>query len=137
MDWRNKTRYLQEKNLSLYIEKDGEIIFQSYDAMLKPLLTCLIDRGEELAGATVVDKIVGRAAALLMTLAQVSLVLTPVASEAARQVLDSAGVQLYAEKMIPFISNRDHTGMCPMEKMANECATAEEFFVKLRDKFKL
>ncbi len=40
MDLGKKIKYLQENNLSIYIEKDGEIIFQSHDAMLKPLFLC-------------------------------------------------------------------------------------------------
>ncbi|MBN1561724.1 DUF1893 domain-containing protein [candidate division KSB1 bacterium] len=137
MDWRRKVNYLREKNLSIYIEKDGEMIFESYDAMLKPLYVCLVERRAELAGATVVDKIVGRAAALLMTIGQVRDVFTPLASETARHVLESAGIQLCAEKIIPYIVNRDNTGMCPMEKLANDCETAEEFFVKLQDIIKV
>jgi len=127
-----KLKYLKENNLSIRIEKNGEIIFESYDPMLKPLFTCLLKKREELKGATVVDKIVGRAAALLSQLGEVKEVITPLASETAREVLESAGIELYAEKMIPYIVNRDNTGMCPMEKMAIECDTAEAFFEKLK-----
>ena len=36
-EWREKINYLQEKNLSIYIEKNGVKVFESYEAMLKPL----------------------------------------------------------------------------------------------------
>ena len=123
---------LKNTNMSIHIEKNGETIFESYDPMLKPLFMCLLEKREQLQGATVVDKIVGRAAALLSQLGNVKEVITPLASETARKVLEPAGIELYAEKMIPFIVNRDNTGMCPMEKMANECETAEVFFEKLK-----
>lgn len=131
-DWHNKLKYLKQNNLSIHIEKGGRTIFESHDPMLKPLFVCLLEKRDELVGATVVDKIVGRAAALLMTLGRVREVFTPLASEAAKLVLDAAGISLRAEKMIPYIVNRDNTGMCPMEKMANECETAEDFFAKLK-----
>lgn len=131
-DLREKIKYLQDKNLSLYIEKNGETIFESYDPMLKPLFLCLRDRRDELSGATVVDKIVGRAAALLCILGNVEQVMTPLASETAREVLAEAGISLRAQKMIPYIVNRDNTGMCPMEKMANESAGAAAFYEKLK-----
>lgn len=137
MDWQQKLNYLKENNLSILIEKNGRTIFESYDPMLKPLFLCLLEKRDELEGATVIDKIVGRAAALLMTLGNVKEVYTPLASETAKQVLDAVNIPLYAERMIPFIVNRDNTGMCPMEKMANECATADEFFAKLEKIIKI
>ena len=131
-----KIKYLQDNNLSIHIEKDGETIFESSDPMLKPLFVCLLQKREEMRGATVVDKIVGRAAALLMSIGQVSRVYTPLASESARHVLEP-DIQLHAKKIIPYITNRDNTDMCPMEKMANECDTAEAFFEKLKGIIKL
>ena len=123
--------YLRQHGLSLSIEKAGKIVFESKDAMLKPLFTCLVRHREELRGATVTDKVVGRAAALLAVLGEVSAVITPTASESAKAVLDAAGIPLFAEQMIPQIANRDGTDICPMEKMANECAAAQEFYNRL------
>ncbi len=136
-NWQEKLNHLKKNNISILIEKDGETIFESYDPMLKPLFVCLLEKREEMAGATVIDKIVGRAAALLMTLGKVKEVYTPLASETAQAVLDAAGIALHAEKLIPYIVNRDNTGMCPMEKMANECNTADEFFAKLEGLIKV
>ena len=95
--------------------------------MLKPLFVCLLEKREEMQGATVIDKIVGRAAALLMTLGKVKEVYTPLASETAKEVLDAAGIALHAEKLIPYIVNRDNTGMCPMEKLSVN-KEPEEFY---------
>ena len=127
-----KLAYLKKKKLSIHIERDGVTIFESYDPMLKPLFVCLLEKRDELKGATVVDKIVGRAAAMLSQLGEVKEVITPLASETAANVLQTAGIELFAEKMIPYIVNRDNTGMCPMEKMANESESAEAFFEKLK-----
>lgn len=122
---------LDELGLSLRVEKDGEIICESRDAMLKPLFACLARQREHMRGAVVIDKVVGRAAALLMILARVGQVITPVASESAKKLLDAAGIPLFAHKIIPVIMNRDRTDLCPMEKMANEFDSPEEFYQKL------
>lgn len=81
-----------------------------------------------------VDKIVGRAAALLFVLGKVERVITPLASESAIDVLDAAGIEWFAERRIPYIVNRDRTGMCPMEQLANSCATPQEFYTRLGEK---
>jgi hypothetical protein len=129
--------YLEKNQLSIHIEKDGVTIYESRDPMLKPLFFCLAQKREELKGATVVDKIVGRAAALLAVLGEVEQVITPLASETAKETLAAAGVLLYAEKSIPYIINRDRTGLCPMEKLAGECWTPQELFDRLTDIIKL
>ena len=136
-DWQSKIQDLKDKSLSIHIEKNGSTIFESYDPMLKPLFICLSERRDALKDAVVVDKIVGRAAALLCALGGVKTVITPLASETARQVLEPANIELYAERTIPYIVNRDNTGMCPMEKMANDCTTPQEFFDKLTEVIKV
>ena len=132
-DRQKKLQYLKDNDLSIFIENEGKTIYESRDPMLKPLFVCLLQMRKDLKGATVVDKIVGRAAAMLSFLGEVREVITPLASETARQVLQAGGIELYAEKMIPYIVNRDNTGMCPMEKMANESESAEAFFEKLKE----
>ncbi len=130
-DWQEKIKNLKDRSLSIHIEKNGSTLYESFDPMLKPLFVCLRDRREDLKDAVVVDKIVGRAAALLCALGGVKTVITPLASETAKHVLEPANIELYAERTIPYIVNRDNTGMCPMEKMANTCTTPQEFYDKL------
>jgi hypothetical protein len=136
-DNRQQLAYLEKNQLSIHIEKDGVTIYESRDPMLKPLFFCLVQKREDLKGATVVDKIVGRAAALLAVLGEVEQVITPLASETAKETLAAAGVLLYTEKIIPYIINSDRTGLCPMEKLAGECRTPQELFDRLTAIIKL
>ncbi len=136
-NWHDKIKDLEARHLSIHVEKNNKVIFESTDPMLKPLFIALTHRKTDLKNATVVDKIVGRAAAYLCAMGQVKEVITPLASEAARDVLKAFNIPLYAKKMIPHIVNRDGTGMCPMEQMAETCNTPEEFFSKLQLKIKL
>jgi len=132
-----KLDYLEKHSLSIYIEKDGKIVFQSVDPMLKPLFICLVTQQEILKQATVVDKVIGRAAALLAILGEVAEIITPLASESAEKALAQAGIPLYARKIIPYIVNRDRSGLCPMEQMAGECKTPAEFFERLKAVIKI
>lgn len=131
-DWQEKVVKLEEDNLSIRLEKNGQILFESKDPMLKPLFMCLENYKQEMNGATVIDKIVGKAAAYLCILGNVKEIFTPLASESARKVLQPYGIKLKAMKEIPYIANRDNTGMCPMEKMANEAKTPQDFYEKLK-----
>ncbi len=128
---RQKLQDLENSGLSIRIEKEGHILFESADPMLKPLLSCLQEHSAEMKGAIVIDKIVGRAAAYLCIAGQVAEVITPLASEPARLALAQAGILLYAEKIIPQIMNRSQSGPCPMEQMAAEYANANAFYLAL------
>jgi hypothetical protein len=132
-DWKQRVELLVEKGLSIQIEKDGEIIFESAEPMLRPLYHCITEKLELMKGAVVVDKIVGRAAALLCVLGKVSEVYTPLASETAVALLTKNGIRIEAKKVISQIMNRDNSGPCPMEKMASAFESPVEFYNKLKE----
>ncbi|HPG38649.1 MAG TPA: DUF1893 domain-containing protein [bacterium] len=131
-DWQQKLQKLEQDGLSIVIEKDGNIIFQSIDPMLKPLYTCLAEKRAQLKGATVYDKIVGRAAAYLCIIGQVKEIYTPLASESAISVLKEHNIKITPGKIIPLIMNRDNTDTCPMEKLAMSCTGPEDFYQALQ-----
>ncbi|NLP11563.1 DUF1893 domain-containing protein [bacterium] len=130
-DWQKKIDDLQQAGLTLRVEKGGRVIFASSEPMLKPLLLCLQQRRSEIAGATVIDKIVGRAAAYLCVKGKVAEVITPLASLGAQDVLQQAGIPLQAQRVVAQIMNRDNTGPCPMEQLAGEALSAEGFYETL------
>lgn len=127
-----KLLQLEQTGLSIMVEKNGAVFFKSSDSMLKPLYHCLVTYPEQMNGALVIDKIVGRAAAFLCILGGVHKIITPLASQAAKTVLDEQGISLYASNYIPYIVNRDKTGMCPMEKMAMESASSIDFYERFK-----
>lgn len=122
---------LRENVFSLRVVKSGIVIFESTGKMLKPLLECLSNYKNDMEQAVVIDKVIGRAAAMLCVLGKVQQVITLVASKSAQTVLDKYGIGLYAEKSVATIMNHDKTGLCPMELLALSCDTPEEFFMKL------
>ncbi len=79
-----------------------------------------------LQGAFVADKVVGKAAAALMTLGSVGGVFADVISAPARRMLAEAGIEVEYTVEVPHIMNRAQTDWCPVEKMCSECSTAEE-----------
>jgi len=133
-NWKEKLKHLEQEGLSIIIEKNGEIIFQSYDPMLKPLFTCLKENKDQLQGSVVFDKIVGRAAAYLCIIGRVKEIYTPLASESAITVLKENNIKIGALNTIPLIKNRENTDTCPMEKLASVCKSPEEFYKALEEK---
>lgn len=81
-----------------------------------------------LNNAIVADKVVGKAAAVLMILGGVKQLYTDIISEAALSLFADSGIDVtYAEK-VPFIENRTKTGWCPLESACYEIKLEQDIF---------
>lgn len=92
----------------------GEAVYTSHAPGVGPLLGWL-DEGVDVQGFAAADRIVGKGAALLYARLGVAEVYAPVISEAAVKVLQANGIAVEFTEQVPFIENRQGTGMCPME----------------------
>ena len=84
-----------------------------------------------LSGATLADKVVGRAAAALMILGGVKEVHTDVISSLALSLFRDSEVKVTYEKEVEHIINRNHDGWCPLETRGKGCATPEECYSRI------
>ena len=74
--------------------------------------------GRDLSGFSAADRVVGKAAAMLMIRAGIRCVFAETISQSARAVLAAHGVAVQYATAIDRILNRDRTGPCPMESAA-------------------
>lgn len=79
-----------------------------------------------LKGASVADKIVGKAAAALMILGGVKEVFADVISQPAYKLFGRARVHAEYTLMVPHIINRLQTDWCPLERNCANAVSAEE-----------
>ena len=84
---------------------------------LRPLFDVINSSGLTLLEDTVVvDKLVGKAAALLISYFMAKEVHCIVLSMTAKEVLERRGIRHYWETLTPMILNRTGTGICPFEQ---------------------
>lgn len=86
-----------------------------------------------LHGAQVADKVVGKAAAVLMVLGRVQEVYTDIISEPALVLLRRANIKLDCMQVVPRIQNRDRTGWCPLETLCYEENSLEILYSIIHD----
>lgn len=67
---------------------------------------------------TVFDRIVGNAAALLLSQMSCREVYSPLGSELAVETLRCFGISYHFTRVVPYIQDRSGEGMCPMEKLS-------------------
>ncbi len=105
---------LREEELTCIIKTEDRTL-TSRQSGIRPLLEW-IAAGENVAGASAADKIVGKAAALLYVLMGVREVWAEVLSESGLAVFQSHGIRAEYAHLTPRIINRAGTGICPMEE---------------------
>ncbi|TSC53197.1 MAG: hypothetical protein LiPW39_402 [Parcubacteria group bacterium LiPW_39] len=93
-------------------------MYYSKSQGLKPLIFCVKNYRKQMCDATIFDKVVGRAAALLLVYAGVRKILTPLISRNALLVLQRGGAETEYKKIVRQILNAQGSDLCPMEKMS-------------------
>ena len=116
---------LEQQGVGMIIDNHGELTTYSLPGV-QDLLHLTADEPERLHGAVVADKRVGKAAACLLIEGGVKRVNTPLVSTPAKQMLQAAGIPLYAREEIPLMVNKDGTDLCPMEKKLLDAKTPEQ-----------
>lgn len=122
---------LEQQGVGMIIENNGETTTYCLPGV-QDLLHLTANDPERLKGAIVADKRVGKAAACLLIEGGVKRVNTPLVSTPARQMLEAAGIPLYAREEIPLMVNKDGTDLCPMEKKLLDAKTPEQCAAILR-----
>jgi hypothetical protein len=80
----------------------------------------------------IADKVIGKAAALLMVYAGVKEVFTPTISDPAVEVFEKHNVKITYDKVVERIINRTGDGLCPMESLCLNVENPEEAFDLIR-----
>ena len=117
------------------ILQDGRLV-TSEKKGIAPMMALLAENESMLQGAVVADRVIGRAAALLMQKAGVAEVYGEVVSSHAIKAFEAAGLSFSFGKEVEYIINRAGTGMCPMEETVLEMTSAEEAYTALQQKLR-
>lgn len=100
---------------------------------VKDLYRLLKEEPELLDGASIADKVVGKAAAALMILGGVEQVYATIVSATALELFRRAGTQVGFAREVPHIINRTQSGWCPLETRCKELRTPEACLTQIEE----
>lgn len=129
-------RLILEEDAPCVFVKGGAIVKTGEGTGVRPLLAALETEKELLRGAVIVDKIVGKAAAMLAFSGAAAGVYGLTMSAAARDYLASRGVPAAWETLTERIINRAGTGLCPMETAVLDIEDPAAGVAALKEKIK-
>jgi len=123
---------LHKKNLTLAIVKESKVLFESRAHGVSAFLDALEKFGFKMKAASVADKVVGKAIALLCIHAGIQAVYALNLSLKAKQVLERNAVHLEWEIIVDKILNASRTDICPFEKAVIKIDNPKEAYKKLK-----
>lgn len=105
-------------NSVFVLVKEGTVVASGTESGAVELLSVLLRLGPKAYGASLADKVVGKAVALMAAYAGIVAVDARLASAPALAFLRARGIAAESDVMVPQILNRSGDGPCPLEKLS-------------------
>ena len=116
---------LYQENLTICIVKNGSVIHKSSQKGIYPMYEAITEKYQELEGASVADRVIGRAAAMLNVYAKTEYVFSEIVSKSAVTILHNNKINLSYNKSVAYIKNRSQDDLCPIEKISSKVADTD------------
>lgn len=116
---------LEEGDFSIVVINHDDC-YTSGKKGIAPILELIDTKIDFLKDAYVADKVIGKAAALLLAFGGIKALHAQILSEHAIKVLEQYHIDYDYKMKVPYIINRTKTGMCPMESRVLELDNANE-----------
>jgi hypothetical protein len=119
---------LSEKDLTLAIVKNGGVLFETCLHRISGFLGAIERFGDELEGASLADRVAGKAIALLCVYAGIKEVYAEVLSKKARTVFEQNGVHHEWKGLVDNVLDLNKSGVCPFEKAADDISEPKDAY---------
>ncbi len=134
----DKLQYIEQMKceaLNLIILKNNKRLYQSAKEGMLPLYQAITEFGvTHLENTMVIDKIVGKAAALLISYIHAKVVYCSLLSTRGKTVLEKQNIAFYYEVLTPEIINRYGTDICPFEKAVLDIEDPSTGYLRIQAK---
>jgi hypothetical protein len=131
-DLETAKKRINENSLTLSIVKNGEIVFENASNGISGFLEAIEKFGAGLEGASVADRVAGKAIALLCVYAKVEAVYALILSKEAKFVFEKYATYHEWKKLVENILDVKKAGICPFEKLATEISNPKDAYRKLK-----
>lgn len=119
-----------------FVAVKGDEIRTSTLRGVAPIIKLIDTEPQFLCGASVADKVIGKASAMLLYAYGVKEIYTPLISEKALEYSENKKIKIAYNEKTDHIINRDKTDICPMEKCVLNTNDEKEAEMLIRNKIK-
>ncbi|WP_338232366.1 DUF1893 domain-containing protein [Companilactobacillus muriivasis] len=122
---------IKQNKASCVLIKDNEIVHVEIGSGIAPILYSYMTYPDLFEDATIVDKIVGKAAAVISILGKSKETIGLTMSDSAIEYLLNNGRKFRFVNYVQKIQNRERTGICPIEQSVIDIDDPAEAFLSL------
>ena len=119
---------LYSKQLTLSIVKDNRVLFQTDSHRISGFIRAIDTLGKGLNGASVADRVAGKALALLCIYAGIREVYAEVLSKQAQALFQENKLSCQYGQLVDNVLDLNKTGVCPFEKAASEISDPKDSY---------
>ena len=119
---------LYERELTLAIVKNGKVLFETRSHRISCFLSAIEQFGDELEGASLADRVAGKAIALLCVYVRIKGVYAEILSTKAKTVFERNGIPHEWRELVGNVLDLNKSGVCPFEKAAEPIADPREAY---------
>jgi hypothetical protein len=123
---------LDKKELTLVIVKNSQILFETRSHRISGFLGAIEQFGDELEGASLADRVAGKAIALLCIYARIKEVYAEVLSRKAKTVFEQSSIIHEWKELVENVLDLNKSGVCPFEKAAAGISDPREAYRAFR-----
>ena len=123
---------LTQRKLTLVIVKNGKVLFETDSPRISGFIKAIDSLGNELKGASVADRVVGKAIALLCVYSGIREVYAEVLSKKAKTMLEKYSIPVEWNELVDNVLDLTKTGMCPLEKVAEGISDPKESYTAFK-----
>jgi hypothetical protein len=131
-DLKTAKTLLDQKRLTLVIVKNCEVLYETQVHRISGFLEAIEQRGKNLSNASVADKVVGKAVALLCVYAGIKAVYAETLSVVGKVMLEKNEISCEWAKLIDVILDDRKQDICPFEKEAANVNDPKEAYARFR-----
>ena len=125
-------KQLYNKQLTLAIVKNNQVLFQTDSHRISGFIHAIDTLGTQLKGASIADKVAGKALALLCIYAGIHEVYAEVLSKKAQTLFEENQVACQWKQLVDNVLDLNKTGVCPFEKAAAEISDPKDSYAAFK-----
>ncbi len=122
---------IENEEASFIIIKDNEIVYKGIGIGVSPIRKLIKEDSSLLNNAIIVDKIIGKAASMLLIPFNVTHIHSLVMSKSAVSILNEYNILATYNKLVDYIENRTKSGMCPLEESVKDTFDLNEAVINI------
>ncbi len=128
---------ISANEISFAIIDDEKIIYTDKSIGVKPIIKVIEENPMLIKNNIIVDKVIGKAAALLLIKYKVKKVCGYLMSETAIDMLERYNIEYEFQRKVKYITNRTNDGLCPLEDSVKDTDDLDDAEIRIKERIKI